>query len=122
MDNNRAAFRKTHLKAMKAIFNQMLTDNNLSIEVIFKHTASYAPKYNPAEYIISMIRPKILHHMATDFTIEQVCERMIEIAQTELLQTKEQVWNTIDHILNSVILGNYSYETLYLIWANDIMV
>ena len=112
MDNNRAAFRKTHLKAMKAIFNQMLTDNNLSIEVIFKHTASYAPKYNPAEYIISMIRPKILHHMATDFTIEQVCERMIEIAQTELLQTKEQVWNTIDHILNSVILGNYSYETL----------
>jgi hypothetical protein len=37
---------------------------------------------------------------------------MIEIAQTELLQTKEQVWNTIDHVLNSAILGNYSYETL----------
>lgn len=107
LDNN-----KTHLKAMKAIFNQMLTDNNLSIEVIFKHTASYAPKYNPAEYIISIIRRKILHHMAADFTIEQVCERMIEIAQTELLQTKEQVWNTIDHVLNSAILGNYSYETL----------
>jgi DDE superfamily endonuclease len=107
LDNN-----KTHLKAMKAIFNQMLTDNNMSIQVIFKHTASYAPKYNPAEYIISMIRRKILHHMATDFTIEQVCERMSEIAQTELLQTKEQVWNTIDHILNSAILGNYSYETL----------
>jgi len=103
---------KTHLKAMKTIFNQMLTDNNLSIEVIFKHTASYAPKYNPAEYIITIIRRKILHHMATDFTIEQVCERMIEIAQNEQLQTKEQVWNTIDHILNSAILGNYSYKTL----------
>jgi len=50
--------------------------------------------------------------MATDFTIEQVCERMIEIAQNEQLQTKEQVWNTIDHILNSAILGNYSYKIL----------
>lgn len=107
LDNN-----KTHLKAMKALFNQMLTDTNLSIDVIFKHTASYAPKYNPAEYIISIIRRKILHHMTADFTIEQVCERMIEIAQSEQLQTKEQVWNTIDHVLNSAILGNYSYETL----------
>jgi len=89
LDNNRAAFGKTHLKAMKAIFNQMLTDNNLSTEVIFKHTLSDAPKYNPAQYIISIIRRKILHYMAADFTIEQVCERMIEIAQTELLQTKE---------------------------------
>jgi hypothetical protein len=107
LDNN-----KTHLKAMKILFNQMLTDNNLSIEVIFKHTATYAPKYNPAEYIISIIRRKILHHMTADFTIEKVCERMIEIAKSEPLQTKEQVWNTIDHILNSAILGNYSYKTL----------
>ena len=54
LDNN-----KTHLKAMKTIFNQMLlTDNNLSTEVVFKHTASYAPKYNPAEYIIAIIRRK----------------------------------------------------------------
>lgn len=50
--------------------------------------------------------------MATDFTIEQVCQRMIEIAQSEQLQTEEQVWNTIDHILNSVILSNYFYEIL----------
>ena len=97
---------------MKAIFNQMLTDNNLSIEVIFKHTASYAPKYNPAEYIISIIRRKILHHMTPDFTIEQVCERLIEIAHSEQLQTKEQVWNIIDHVINEAILGNYSYKTL----------
>ena len=97
---------------MKTIFNQMLTDNNLSTQVVFKHTTSYAPKYNPAEYIIAIIRRKILHHMATDFTIEQVCERMIEITQNEQLQTKERVWNTIDHILNSAILGNYSYKTL----------
>ena len=35
---------------------------------------------------------------------------MIEIAKSERLQTKEQIWNTIDYILNLAILCNYSYE------------
>ena len=112
LDNNRAAFRKTHLKVVKAMLNQILTDNDLFIEIIFKRTASYVPKYNPAEYIISIIRRRILYHITADFTIEQVCKRMIEIAQSQQLQTKEQVWNTIDHVLNEAILGNYSYQTL----------
>lgn len=107
LDNN-----KTHLKAMKALFNQMLIDNDLKIEVIFKHTARYAPKYNPAEYMITIIRKKILHHLPADFTIEQAYQRMIDISNSEKLQTKEQVWNTIDHILNTAILRNYSYKEL----------
>ncbi|MDZ7933428.1 MAG: IS630 family transposase [Emticicia sp.] len=107
LDNN-----KTHLKKMKNILKESLHESDLSIPVQFIHTATYAPKYNPAEYIIAVIRKKITHHLPCDFTIEQVYQRMEEVIQNETIQTKQQVWNTIDHILNEAILGNYSFKEL----------
>lgn len=107
LDNN-----KTHLKKMKIRLKQSLIDNDLSMPVEFIHTARYAPKYNPAEYIIALIRKKITHHLPCDFTIEQVFQRMEDIIQNETIQTNEQVWNTIDHILKEAILGNYSGKEL----------
>ena len=35
---------------------------------------------------------------------------MVEIAKSERLQIKEQIWNTIDDILNLAILWNCFYE------------
>jgi transposase len=107
LDNN-----KTHLTKMKNILKQSLIDNNLSIPIEFIHTARYAPKYNPAEYIIAVIRKKITHHLPYDFSIEQVFQRIEGIIQNETIQTKQQVWNTIDHILKEAILGNYSFKEL----------
>jgi hypothetical protein len=107
LDNN-----KTHLKKMKNILQQSLIDNNLTIQIEFIHTARYAPKYNPAEYMITVIRKTATHHLPCDFTIEQVYQRMNEIIQKETVQTKEQVWNTIDHVLKTAILGNYSVKKL----------
>lgn len=107
LDNN-----KTHLKKMKKLFNDQMSEAGLDIQVTFMHTARYAPKYNPAEYSISLIRRLALHHLPADFTLEQVCQRINEQVCKEPIQTKEQVWNTIDHILHTAILGNYSFKQL----------
>jgi len=107
LDNN-----KTHLNKMKKLFNDQLIEAKLNIEVTFLHTARYAPTYNLAEYMISIMRRLILHHLPPDFTLEQVCQRMDEQVCQEPIQTKEQVWNTIDHILHTAILGNYSFKQL----------
>jgi hypothetical protein len=107
LDNN-----KTHLKKMKKLFNDQLIEAKLNIEVTYLHTARYAPTYNLAEYMISIIRRLILHLLPADFTLEQICQRMEQVLCQQLIQTKEQVWNTIDHILNTAILGNYSSKQL----------
>lgn len=107
LDNN-----KTHLKKMKKLFNDKLMEAKLNIEVAFLHTARYAPTYNLAEYMICIIRRLILHHLPADFTLEQIGERMQQVLYQQVIQTKEQIWNTIDHILNTAILGNYSFKQL----------
>lgn len=107
LDNN-----KTHLQKMKTIFDILAQEQNLTIQVSWIHTARYAPKYKLAEYAIAMLRKKALHHLPTDFTIEQVCSRIDSIMENENIMTQQQVFNTIDHILNTAILGNYSFKEL----------
>jgi hypothetical protein len=107
LDNN-----KTHLKKMKTIFGQLAIENQITVTVSWIHTARYAPKYNLAEYAIAILRKKATHHLPTDFTIDQVCHRINRILNEEEIMTKQQVHNTIDHILNSAILGNYSFKEL----------
>lgn len=105
LDNN-----KTHLTKRKKLFNDTITEAGLNIQVTFMHTARYAPKYNLAEYTVSLMRRLTLHHLPADFTLEQVYQRMNEIVCQQPIQTKEQVWNTLDHILHTAILGNYSFK------------
>jgi hypothetical protein len=107
LDNN-----KTHLKKMKLCFDQLKVEQKLSIDVKWIHTAKYAPKYNLAEYIIAIIRRKALHHLEPDFTIEQVIAKLDEVLANENIQSKEQVWNTLQHIFHTAILGNYSFNEL----------
>lgn len=107
LDNN-----KTHLKKMKAIFETLAQEQQLTIQVIWMHTARYAPMYNLAEYAIASLRKKALHHLPPDFTLEQVCNRIESIIENENILTQQQVFNTIDHILNTAILGNYSFKDL----------
>lgn len=97
---------------MNKLLKDTMSETDLKIEVIFLHTARYAPKYNLAEYIISIIGRLTLHHLPADFTLEQVYQYMNEIVCQQTIQTKEQVWNTIDHILHTAILGNYSFKQL----------
>ena len=107
LDNN-----TTHLKKMKKSFNEQMSEAGLNMQVTFMHTARYAPKYNPAEYMIAIIRRLALHHLPADFTLEQVWQRMDEMVCQQPIQNKEQVWNTLDHILHTAILGNYSFKQL----------
>ena len=107
LDNN-----KTHQKKMKAIFEQLKQEAKLTMEVHWIHTASYAPKFNLAEYIITILRKKALHHLQPDFTIEQVFNQLYETIQNETIQSKEQIWNTLNHIYSLAILGNYSIKEL----------
>ncbi len=58
------------------------------------------------------MRRLALHHLPADFTLAQVYQRMSEVVCQEPTQTKEQAWNTLDPILNTAILGNYSFKQL----------
>jgi hypothetical protein len=107
LDNN-----KTHLQKMKTIFETLAQEQHLTIQVLWMHTARYAPKYNLAEYAIAILRKKVLHHLPTDFTLEQVCSRINSLIEEEYIMSQEQVFNTLDHILNTAILGNYSFKEL----------
>lgn len=107
LDNN-----KTHLQKMKTIFQTLAQEQHLTLRVVWRHTARYAPNYNLAEYAIAILRKKAIHHLPADFTLEQVCSRINNIIEEENLMSQQQVFNTIDHILNTAILGNYSFKQL----------
>ena len=42
------------------------------IVVDFIHTPTYSPNFNLVEYIIHLLRLKLLHHLSLDVNIQQV--------------------------------------------------
>ena len=64
----------THKKKMKYqlkfhLINAILSDK---IVVDFIHTPTYSPNFNWVEYIIHLLRLKLLHHLSLDVNIQQV--------------------------------------------------
>ena len=68
------------------------------IVVDFIHTPSYSPNFNLAEYIIHLLRLKLLHHLPLGVNIQQIQYMLEKYFQLNQLQTAEQIQNTIHHI------------------------
>lgn len=100
LDNN-----STHKQKMRLQFGEKLerfykTHNLEKMPIVkFEHTPAYSPDYNLAEYIIRLIRQRLLHHLPVNTTLEQIQQRLFSYFQNNQLQTSKQIQNTINHIL-----------------------
>jgi transposase len=68
------------------------------ITVEFIYTPSYSPKLNLAEYLIHLLKLRLLHHMPINSTIDSITEKIENFFENNQLQTPEQIHNTIQHI------------------------
>lgn len=99
LDNN-----STHKDKMKSQLNTLMSALEIKdkIEVEFIHTPPYSPNFNLAEYIIHLLRLKLLHHLPLNVTIEQIEQKLSDYFLSHQLQTPKQIKNTIRHICDLV--------------------
>jgi hypothetical protein len=66
-------------------------------------TPPYSPKFNLAEYLIHLLRLRLLHHLPIRTNLEEIEIRLQEFFKTQQLQTPIQIANTIKHIYSLII-------------------
>lgn len=96
-----------HGKAMKAALFALLAEISLAqgIQVTFLHTPVYSPKFNPAEYLIRLVRKNSLYHLPCSLTVQDRAERVrYHLAQAPPL-TPRQVQNILRHIYGQPKIG-----------------
>ena len=64
----------TDKKKMKSQLKFHLINAQISDKIVvdFIHTPTYSPNFNLVEYIIHLLRLKLLHHLSLDVNIQQV--------------------------------------------------
>ena len=69
------------------------------VTITFMKTPKYSPGFNPAEYVIHLIRQRSLYHLPQDMNIDERAERIkLHLAQGPPLLLPEQVGNLLHHI------------------------
>ena len=100
LDNN-----STHKdKLRRYLWAELFTsgiDEQITVEFIY--TPPYSPNFNLVEYLIHLLRLRLLHHLPSGISIEQVEMRLITFFETQQLQTPTQILNTIQHIYNLIL-------------------
>mgnify|MGYP001791423109 FL=1 len=84
---------KIHLENLKI-------ENKITIDFI--HTPTYSPNFNLVEYIIHLLRLRLLHHQSADINLQQIQEKLDSYFKFNQLQTSEQIQNIIEHICTLV--------------------
>ena len=100
LDNN-----STHKdKLRRYLWAELFTsgiDEQITVEFIY--TPPYSPNFNLVEYLIHLLRLRLLHHLPSGTSIEQVEMRLLTFFETQQLQTPIQISNTIQHIYNLIL-------------------
>jgi predicted XRE-type DNA-binding protein len=91
----------THKHKMQHMFAERTT--HLDIQTRFHLMAAYSPKLNLVEYVIHLIRQKVLHHADCKTSLAAFESSIKELCDTHQLFSKEQIVNTLVHI-ESLIL------------------
>lgn len=93
---------KTHKKKMRELLAHALKEAGVEqkIAVEFVDLPAYSPDFNLVEYVIHQIRLQILHHQPVGMTLEQVKARLEKHLHRGQMQTKQQIQNTLQHILS----------------------
>jgi transposase len=100
LDNN-----STHKQKLRRYLSAELFSSGIDeqITVEFIHIPPYSPDFNLVEYIIHLLRLRLLHHLPVGMTIEQVKMRILTFFETQQLQSPLQIANTIQHIYNLIL-------------------
>ena len=95
LDNN-----STHKTKMQAQLQLHLSELGIKdkLKVEFIYTAPYSPDFNESEYIIHLLRLRLLHHQPMGITIQQIGEKLQKFLQSSQVQTPEQIQNILKHI------------------------
>jgi len=100
LDNN-----STHKdKLRRYLWAELFTlgiDEQITVE--FMYTPPYSPDFNLVEYLIHLLRLRILHHLPSGTSIEEVERRLLTFFETQQLQTPIQISKTIQHIYNLIL-------------------
>jgi transposase len=100
LDNN-----STHKdKLRRYLWAELFTsgiDEQITVE--FVYTPPYSPNFNLVEYLIHLLRLRLLHHLPSDTSMEQVEMKLKTFFETQQLQTPIQISNTIQHIYNLIL-------------------
>ena len=99
LDNNATHKDKLRRYLWAELFTSGI-DEQITVE--FVYTPPYSPNFNLVEYLIHLLRLRLLHHLPTGTSIEQVEMRLITFFETQQLQTPIQISNTIQHIYNLI--------------------
>jgi transposase len=100
LDNNSTHKYKLHRYLWAELFTSGIEEQ---ITVEFVYTPPYSPNFNLVEYLIHLLRLRLLHHLPSDKSIEQVEMRIKSFFETKQLQTPLQIANTIQHIYKLIL-------------------
>jgi len=64
----------------------------------WEDTPAYSPALNLAEYLIHQVRLQLLHHCPTTYSLADIQTRLLTLVKETVLQTPEQIKNTLNHI------------------------
>lgn len=92
----------THKRKMRTRMEELLERSGYAdkIKVEFMDTPPYSPDFNPAEYVIRMLRQKLLHHKPADMGLGEIRERIETNLKQETLITPKQMRAIYHHIGN----------------------
>lgn len=99
LDNN-----STHKQKLRNYLKAelLLREIEQQIAVEFIYLPPYSPNFNLAEYLIHLVRLRLLHHLPIATDIEQVEIRLKRFFEPQQLQTAIQIKNKIQHIYNLI--------------------
>lgn len=86
----------THKAKMQSIFKELT--KALKIETYFYLIPPYSPKLNLVEYIIHLIRQKVLHHADAKKDLNYFETKIKDLCSSQEFLTKSMVVNILAHI------------------------
>ncbi|MGR3279249.1 IS630 family transposase [Acaryochloris marina NIES-2412] len=99
LDNN-----PTHKLKMQSQLAVHLEQMELaqSIQVEFLYLPSYSPKLNLVEYVIHLLRLRLLHHLPIGTTLPQIRQQLSQFINSNQFLSAAQVQKTLNHIFSVV--------------------
>lgn len=99
LDNN-----PTHKLKMQSQLATHLEQMGLaqSIQVELMYLPSYSPKLNLVEYVIHLLRFRLLHHLPVGTTLAQIEQRLYQFLDSHQFLSVEQVQKTLNYIFSLV--------------------
>ena len=93
LDNNSTHKHKLRSYLRAELFTAEIEDK-LTVEFIY--LPAYSPNFNLVEYLIHLLRLRLLHHLPIGTAIDQVQLKLQNFFETQQLQTPIQIENTIN--------------------------